>query len=138
MKRIRLFKLWRLFLPFLFIIFLIHFLKDITQDIFKIKTPLDILGNVNEDLRLLPKSIQNTFYFVGVGSFLGEIFLLFTIPVILKRKYFSKLEFVIIIIIVLILLYFFTSIVLDPKIIYSLQGLTLQTIKFTYLTIWRR
>jgi len=112
----KLFKIWRFILPFLFIFFLIHFLKDITQDILKITTPLDIFGDAKEDLSFLSPTLQNIFlYGLGGLSFLAEIFLLISIPVVLKRKKFSKLEKVVFITIVLLVLFFIICTLLDPR-----------------------
>lgn len=112
----RLFKLWRLFLPFLFLFVLIHLLKDITQDILGVKTPLDILGDVKEDLSWLPKNIRNL-YLYGLGglSFLAEGFLLVSIPLIWKRQDFSKLENYVVIATSFLFLFFMMAIMLDPN-----------------------
>jgi hypothetical protein len=112
----KLFKLWRLLLPFLFLFIFIHFLKDITQDILGIKTPLDIFGDVKEDLSWLPKNIRSVYLF-GLGglSFLAEGFLLISIPFIWKRQSFSKLEKYIVIATAFLLLFFITAILLDPN-----------------------
>lgn len=83
----RLFRLWRFLLPFFFIFFLIHFLKDITQDILVIRTPLDILGDVKEDLSFLPPISQKIYLYGLRGlSFITEAFILYTIPVVWKKK----------------------------------------------------
>ena len=111
----KMFKVWRLFLPIFFLFVLIHFLKDITQDILKISTPLDIFGNVKEDISKLSPTAQNLYlYGFGVLSFLAEVFLLISIPVLWKRKTFSNLEMYIVIITSLLLLFFLVAIMLDP------------------------
>ena len=53
------FNIWRLLLPFLYIFILVHFLKDITQDILKISTPLDLFGDVKEDISFLSTTPDN-------------------------------------------------------------------------------
>lgn len=112
----KLFKMWRFALPFLFLFVLIHFLKDITQDIFRIETPLDIFGDVKENLSSLSSTAQNLYYY-GLGglSFFAEAFLLISIPVVLKRKQFSKLEKYVLIISVALLLFFVVAILQDPR-----------------------
>jgi hypothetical protein len=81
------FKIWRKSLPFLFIFILIHFLKDITQDILRISTPLDIFGDVKESISFLSKPVQLIFYYgLGGFSFVVEVFLLIAIPKIVRRK----------------------------------------------------
>src|SRR3989344_5503790 len=87
------FNIWRLLLPFLYIFILVHFLKDITQDILKISTPLDLFGDVKEDISFLSKPLQIIFYY-GLGglSFVIEAFLLIAIPKIIRRRQVSFLE----------------------------------------------
>jgi hypothetical protein len=113
--RKKLFRLWRFLLPLLFVFFLIHFLKDITQDILKVATPLDLLGDAKEDLSSFSPFFRRVFYILGVGSFAGELFLLISIPIVLKRKTFSRLELVVLIVIILILLFFLWATLLDPR-----------------------
>ena len=93
-----------------------HFLKDITQDILRIETPLDIFGDIKEDLSRLPK-ITQSLYFYGLGSlsFLAEGFLLVSIPVVLKRKKFSKLEKYVVMAIVFLFVFFLIATILDPR-----------------------
>ena len=114
----KLFKLWRFLLPFLFVFFLIHFLKDITQDILVIKTPLDIFGDAKEDLSFLSSYFQNI-YLYGFGglSFLAEAFILYAIPTILKRREnkISKLEKWLVASVIFLIIFFVTAILLDPK-----------------------
>lgn len=114
-KRIKLFRFWRFLLPFFFVFFLIHFLKDITQDILRIATPLDIFGDAKEDLSSFSPFFQRMFYLFGVSSFIGELFLLISIPTVLKRKTFSRLEVAVLIVVILILLFFLWAILLDPR-----------------------
>ncbi len=73
---------------FLYIFILIHFLKNITQDILlRISYPLDLFGDVKEDISFLSKPLQLTFYYgLGDFSFIVGAFLLITIPKIIKRK----------------------------------------------------
>ena len=49
------YKIWKVLLPFIYLFVLIHFTKDITQDILKISSPLDIFGDAQEDISFLPK-----------------------------------------------------------------------------------
>jgi len=112
----KLFKKWRFFLPFLFLFVLIHFLKDITQDFLKIQTPLDIFGDVIEDLSNLP-TVAQKLYLYGLGglSFIAEAFLLISIPIVWKRKKFSKLEKYVVIAIVFLFIFFLIATILDPR-----------------------
>jgi len=108
-------KISRNLLPFVFIFVVIHSLKDITQDILKIPTILDLLGNANEDISSFPKAMQNIFVEIGYVSFLAEIFLIISIPLVLKKKQYIKLEKIVWITIVLLVVYFITAILLDPR-----------------------
>lgn len=116
MYRTTLFKIWRFFLPLLFIFVLIHFLKDLTQDILKISTPLDLFGDVREDLSFLPRPLQNI-YLYGLGglSIIAEVFLLITIPKVWKRKEFTKLDRWILIVVAFLMVFFITATILDPR-----------------------
>lgn len=114
--RITIFRIWRKLLPFLFILVLIHFLKDITQDILRISTPLDIFGDFKEDLSFLPKSLQLTFYY-GLGGFslFVEVFLLIAIPKIIRRKQVTFLEKLVIGGVLYLLVFLTVCVLLDPK-----------------------
>ena len=102
-------------LALVWIVILIHFLKDITQDILQIPTFLDVLGNIQEDVSWLPIWTQWLVYGSGVGSFLAEIFLLISIPVIRHRKEISQLEKWVIGVVIFMLIYFPIVILLDPR-----------------------
>lgn len=93
----------------------IHFLKDITQDILKIPTFLDLFGNANEDLSNLPKAFRLAFVGTGYISFLAEIFLMIAIPLVLRNKRQEKLEKVVWITIILLAIFFITATLLDPR-----------------------
>jgi len=108
-------KLLNFILLIMFTFFFIHFLKDITQDILKIKTPLDYLGNVNEDLSLFSPFIRTVFSTIAHLSFIGEVFLIFAIPMYIIYKKKSYLLKPIWIITVLILTYFLVATFLDPR-----------------------
>lgn len=86
-------KITKVFLGVVYIFVFIHFLKDITQDILRISTALDIFGDVKEDISFLPYILQLVFYY-GLGglSFIVEAFLLITIPKILLGKQTDNLK----------------------------------------------
>jgi len=100
-------KLFNLFLIIIFIIFFVHLLKDITQDILNIQTPLDYLGDVKEILSSFSPIDRIIYYSLGVPSVLGEIFLVITIPIFLFKKKISLLK-PIYITILLLIAYFIT------------------------------
>jgi len=110
-----LYKIWKFFLPFIFIIVFVHFLKDITQDILKIPTFLDLLGNVNEDLSEFPLFIQWIIISLGYLSFGIEVFLVVTIPQIIKDKNHAKLEKYIIASFIFLVAYFISVTLIDPR-----------------------
>lgn len=109
------FKTGRKYLPFLFIFVLIHFLKDITQDILKIATPLDFFGDVKEDLSIFPLFIQYLFVFLGFTSFIAEAFLLIAIPVVIRKKKITTLERIIWVVVIFLIFYFLIVTFLDPR-----------------------
>ncbi|MBI5122465.1 DUF192 domain-containing protein [Candidatus Roizmanbacteria bacterium] len=79
-------KLINLFLVIIFIIFFVHLLKDITQDILKIKTPLDYIGDLKEVFSSFSKQVLIIYYIFGILSILGEVFLVILIPLLLFKK----------------------------------------------------
>ncbi len=111
-----LFKLWRTILPIIFIFVLIHFAKDITQDILQVNTFLDVFGDAHEDLSFLPEPIPTVFtYWLGGLSILVELFLLISIPIVLKRKKFSKLEKYVVMCTIFLFSFLGLCVLLDPK-----------------------
>ncbi|PJE63073.1 hypothetical protein COU88_01520 [Candidatus Roizmanbacteria bacterium CG10_big_fil_rev_8_21_14_0_10_39_6] len=102
-------------LSLIWVITLIHFLKDIAQDILRIPTILDVFGNIQEDICRLPYWIQLLIFSAGVGSFLAEIFLLISIPIIKHRKETSTLEKWVVGVVIFMLIYFPVVIILDPR-----------------------
>lgn len=109
-----LYKIWRFFLPIIFLIVWVHFLKDITQDILKISTFLDLLGNINEDLSAFPPLIQKIIIALGFVSFGVETFLIMAIPKVIKDKGRSKLEPYVIGSLLILVIYFISVVLMDP------------------------
>ena len=108
-------KIWYFSLPVIFLIIFVHFLKDITQDILKIPTFLDLLGNVNEDLSVFPPFIQQIIIALGFVSFGIEFFLIVAIPKVMKDKENSKLEKFVIASILFLIFYFISVTLIDPR-----------------------
>jgi hypothetical protein len=108
--------IWQKCLIGIFLFILIHFIKDMTQDVLRIATPLDILGDVKENLSFMPVSLQNI-YLYGLGglSFVVEATLIFTIPKVWKENKLSKSGKLVIFLISFLLIYFVTAILLDPR-----------------------
>lgn len=99
----------------------VHFLKDLTQDILHIATPLDLLGDVNEDISIFPVWLQTTFNYFAYLSFIGEIFLIICIPLAIRLKSLKLIKTSIIVFIVLIG-YLGLCTALDPR--FSLSQVT--------------
>lgn len=93
----------------------LHLSKDITQDILKVATPLDLLGNINEDLSSFPDYMQRGFGLLGIASFLVEAYLLVVIPLVFRRLKVSLLEKSVYISTMLMSLYFLAVFLLDPR-----------------------
>ncbi|HAI22526.1 TPA: hypothetical protein DCP77_00570 [Candidatus Collierbacteria bacterium] len=102
-------------LSLIWVVTLIHFLKDITQDILRIPTIFDVFGNIQEDLSHLPYWIQLLIFSAGIGSVLAEIFLLISIPIIKHRRESSTLEKWVVGVVIFMLIYFPIVILLDPR-----------------------
>ncbi|MEK7597953.1 MAG: DUF192 domain-containing protein [Patescibacteria group bacterium] len=79
-------KLLNFILIIVFISFFVHLLKDITQDILKIKTPLDYIGDLKEILSSFSLATKIIYYIFGILSVFGELFLVITIPIFLFKK----------------------------------------------------
>ena len=105
----------KVFLWIILVLVATHFLKDVTQDILKIPTVLDLLGNANEDISSFPKVVQLVFIGIGYVSFFVEIFLLIAIPLVLKSKRYIKLEKIVWTTTIMLAVYFVTAIFLDPR-----------------------
>ena len=113
-----LYKIWKLLLPFIYVFVLIHFAKDITQDILRIASPLDIFGDTKEDISFLPKSLQLFFYYgLGGFSFIIEAFLLVAIPKVMKTNKVTKLGKWVMAGVLYLLIFLGVCIILDPNII---------------------
>lgn len=110
-----LYKVWRFSLPLVFVLMIVHLLKDITQDILKIPTFLDLLGDVNEDLSVFPPLVQQVIITLGFVSFGVEVFLILAIPKILKSKDNSKLEKYAIAFLLFLIAYFMSVTLMDPR-----------------------
>lgn len=108
-------KIWQFSLPIVFLIVFVHFLKDITQDILKTPTFLDLLGNVNEDLSAFPPFIQQIIIALGFVSFGIEVFLIVAIPKVMKNKENLKLEKSVIISLLFLIIYFISVTLMDPR-----------------------
>jgi|SRR3989339_636479 len=108
-------QIWRSFLVVVWVVVLIHFLKDITQDILRIPTILDVFGNIQEDISWLPQYLQYLVYGAGIGSFLAEIFLLISIPIVRKNNTLRKLEMWVAGVVIFMLIYFPVVFFLDPR-----------------------
>lgn len=101
---------------FIWIFIFIHFLKDITQDILRITSPLDIFGDAKEDISFLPYYLQLFFYY-GLGglSFIIEAFLLIAMPKIIWGKQATKLRKWVFAGIFYLLIFLTTCTLLDPR-----------------------
>jgi len=76
----------KILLGFIFFVVLIHFLKDITQDLFGISTILDNLGNIEEDISAFPLWLEYFYHWTMVNTVIGEIVLLVLIPKYIFRS----------------------------------------------------
>lgn len=119
-------KFWKLSLYPIFLFVFVHFLKDVTQDILQIVTPLDLLGDVKEDISFLPTPIRSVYvYGLGGLSVIVELFLLVVIPKVWRGKDFVKLDRWIMTAVLYLLIFFTTAIVLDPRLGLWLKNLVI-------------
>jgi len=109
-------KITKVFLSVVYIFVFIHFFKDITQDILRITSPLDIFSDIKEDVSFLPYYLQLFFYYgLGGFSFVVEVFLLIAIPKIILDKQTSKLRKLVFAGILYLFIFLMTCILLDPR-----------------------
>lgn len=108
-------KIWQFSLLVIFLVIFVHFLKDITQDILKVPTFLDLLGNVNEDLSVFPLIVRQIIIAFGLVSFVLEAFLIIAIPKVIKNKENSKLEKFVIASVLFLIIYFISVTLMDPR-----------------------
>ena len=109
-------KIIKFFLIFIYIFILIHFLKDITQDILRLPSPLDMFGDIKEDISFLPPVLQHFFYYVlGGMSFMVEGFLLVAIPKVLLDINTDTLKKLVFMGIGYLLTFLITCTLLDPR-----------------------
>lgn len=108
-------KIWQFSLLIIFLVIFVHFLKDITQDILKVPTFLDLFGNVNEDLSVFPLLVQQIIIALGFVSFGIEVFLIVAIPKVIKNKENSKLEKYVLASLLFLITYFISVTLMDPR-----------------------
>ncbi len=58
----------------------IHFLKDITQDILGTTTPLDRLGDIQENISQFPMWFEWFWHWAMVNTVIGELILVILLP----------------------------------------------------------
>lgn len=70
----------KIILGCIFFIVLVHFLKDITQDLIGVSTVLDNLGNIEEDITAFPLWLEYLYHWAMVNTVIGEAVLIVLIP----------------------------------------------------------
>lgn len=73
------FTLWKIILVPIFILLLLHFLKDITQDVLGIPTILDLMGNIQEDISGFSQWLVWLYHWAWVNAFFIQPILLYLI-----------------------------------------------------------
>ncbi len=86
-----------------------------TQDVFKAPTFLDSLGDIKEDLSVLPVFMQRYVVILGIFSYFAEAFILISIPFVMKKNKSNTLEKLIFVILLELLVYFVVVMLLDPR-----------------------
>jgi len=113
----------RFLLIFLWLVVIIHFLKDITQDLLHIPTFLDSFGNITENLSWLPEWGQEV-YLYGLGglSLIAEVVLIYTIPFVVFNKSTALKCRLIKYSLLYLVAFFITALLLDPRSVFT-QGI---------------
>jgi hypothetical protein len=109
----KLLKTWRYFCLFIAIVLFVHFLKDITQDILKISTPLDKLGNIIEDLSKIPTWVQLLYFSLWIIGTLLQPFFSILLFRNWNNNHFSTYDKVLLIIIIYLSILFSTAYLLS-------------------------
>ena len=91
----------------------IYTFSDIVQDVIKLQTSPNVLGDMDKNLASLPKSQKVLFEFLTINSFFTKVFLLIAIPHVFKRKTFYTLDRLIIMALVFLIVYFMLKLFLS-------------------------
>jgi len=114
-KNSKYFRLWKVFLIPVFAFVVIHFLKDIIQDLLGISTILDVFGDAREDLSRFSEPFIWFYHWFMVNTIFLEIFLLIYVPKTWRRKSFTREDIAVLSAIVYLIIAFTSSILLDPR-----------------------
>lgn len=115
MKNSKYFRAWQIFLVPVFVFVVIHFTKDVTQDLLGLPTYLDVFGDIKEDISRFSFPFTWFYHWFMVNTFFLELFLLIYTPKTWQRKYFSRVDTVILASIIYLIVAFATAILLDPR-----------------------
>lgn len=88
-----LFRLWQSLSIPIFILALVHLLKDITQDVLQIATFLDKLGNINENLSNFSEPLLWFYHWAMVNTYFMELFIVLTVLQVWRRKAFTTIDY---------------------------------------------
>jgi len=83
---------WKIFLFPLGILFLLHFAKDITQDVLGISTFLDKLGDLKEDASHLPDWLLWIYHWGWVNATLAQPLIAFFVFQTWRKDKFNKYD----------------------------------------------
>ena len=98
----------------IFLFVSVHFVKDITQDILGISTPLDFLGNINEDLTILSPWQRALYLPAIIGTFFIEAIIVFVILHSRFNPSTNKFHLITYLFLYLVIM-FITAFFLDPR-----------------------
>ncbi len=98
---------WKIITLVISSVLLLHFLKDITQDLLGIKTILDVMGNIQEDTTRLPKFLIPLYWSLWVMATLAQPVVGYLTYKNWKNRDFNKYDLV-----TLILILFFCLMIL--------------------------
>ncbi len=82
--------LWKQVLILLGIFLVLHFLKDITQDVLKIQTPLDYMGDIKEDASSLPSWLQAIYFALWILATIVQPLMVYFIFKTWKHNTFNR------------------------------------------------
>lgn len=70
----------KVLLSLVWVLAVVHFLKDLSQDLLGITTVLDNLGDIKEDISSFPLWLEHLYHWAMVNTVIGEVILVVLIP----------------------------------------------------------
>ncbi len=83
---------WKIFTLIISGVLLLHFLKDITQDLLRMNTAFDVMGNIQEDTTRLPQYLVPIYWSLWIIATIAQPVVLYLTYKNWKSKDFNKYD----------------------------------------------